>query len=359
MKKTKILAMLLCAALAYTFVACSNSSDGSSDSGGTVSPTLPYTVLPVGTNGSAGESDNTTITYVEFGSWPQTKKTDDSITMSTTTSTVNGWTVYTGSDNKYYVLDNGNYYKVEPIKWRILTDSYDHDGNSETAGKKILLAENILINCAYYDVYDVNRTIGSATISTNNYEHSRVRAFLNGLSYQKKASDDATQEVNTEFNGKGFLQTAFTATEFAAISDTSVVNNAASTNPDGNATLWNSGNNTYASDSDTPISDKIFLLSVQEVTKSDYLFAAYNAHDSSAVTPYGTGNKRIRLTTDYAKDKGACQNTTDGYGGCWWLRSPSADYRYNARYVHDSGRANYSNGVSLADTGVVPALCLK
>ena len=285
MKKTKILAILLYAVLAYSFVACSNSSGGSSDdkkesannpatpaesgAGGGNEFTWPafpsgaLTVLPENTLGSAGLSDNTTITYVTFGLYPQTKKTDD-ITVSASTKTLNSWTVYAGSDNNYYIKDGAGYYKVEPIKWRILNPS------APDREKKILLAENILINCLYYDYYNVNRTVsdGTTPIYPNNYEHSRVRAFLNGLSYQIKESDSVTQEANNEFNGKGFLYTAFTVEERAAIADTSVVNNSESTNPFGNATLWNSGNNTYASD--IPISDKIFLLSEAEVTKSAY-----------------------------------------------------------------------------------------
>lgn len=177
-------------------------------------PDLPsgaYTVLPVNTPGSAGSSNNTTITYVTFGLWPQTKKTDN-ITVSSATRTLNGWTTYAGSDNNYYVKESNNYYKVEPIKWRILTNEYDHDGNSETAGKKLLLADNILTGCIYYDSEDFSgtRTIGSTQIYANNYEHNRIRAFLNGLTYQKKATADAAQIANTEFNGNGFLQKAFT-----------------------------------------------------------------------------------------------------------------------------------------------------
>ena len=56
------------------------------------------------------------------------------------------------------------------------------------------------------------------------------------------------------------------------------------------------------------------MLSEQEATKAAYGFAVYDE--------YGEDNTRIRVTTDYAKATGAYQDSTAGYGGWWWLRSP-------------------------------------
>ncbi|MBQ4496531.1 MAG: hypothetical protein II973_03415, partial [Spirochaetaceae bacterium] len=143
---------------------------------------------------------------------------------------------------------------VEPIKWRVL--------NPNASGNKILLAESILTaNVVYYDYYGVNRTIGNVTVYPNNYEHSKIRAYLNGLSYAVKASDSAEQTTDSTYSGKGFLQTAFTSTAQSLIATTAVDNSAASTNPASNANLWNSGTNDYACDG---TSDKIFLLSEKE-----------------------------------------------------------------------------------------------
>lgn len=366
MKKMKILTLLLCASLAFAYMGCSNSSGGS-DSG---------TSTPSGNGGNSGggqqgggESINSTpytkvgtqtingVEYdiVTFGTFPQSEKTDNTINVDESNSnTVGSFTYYKGSDNEWYAKIEKNsqvsYYKVEPIKWRVLTENYDHDNNSSTPGKKLLLAENILINCKYYD-YNYkyqNRTISSATIYHNNYEHSRIRAYLNGLSYQKKESDTASQVTDKTLVNKGFFQTAFTQAEQAAIVTTTVVNNAASTNPDGSAEEWNNGANQYASN--TPTNDKIFLLSEQEVTKADYGFEAYSAS--------GAGNTRIRMTTAFAKANGAYQSSTAGYGGFWWLRSPfyfGSDY---ARYVDNDGyyRCSY---VDSDGHGIVPALCLN
>ena len=369
MKKMKILTLLLCASLAFAYMGCSNSSGGSDS--GTSTPsgnngngnsgggqqggneTLPQYPTKVGTQ-TIGE---TTYDIVTFGSFPQSLKADDIEVSTTETNTVGSYTYYKGSDNEWYakIVKNAqvSYYKVEPIRWRVLTENYDHDNNKSTPGKKLLLAENVLINCMYYDYYDVNRTIGSVTIYPNNYEHSGIRAYLNGLSYQKKASDSANQESDEAFVNKGFFQTAFTQAEQAAIATTKVNNNARSTNPD--SKLWNNGDNPYASNTKT--ADKIFLLSEQEVTKADYGFADYNAYVGDR---YGTTTStRIRMTTVFAWANGATHHNQAGYGGWWWLRSPKYNESGHALRVYEQGKADSSSNVYLSSYGVVPALCLN
>ncbi len=301
--------------------------------------------------GSAGQANGTSVMYVEFGSWPQTKYTGDTSAMSTDTSIVNGWIVHTGPDNKYYVEDGGNYYKIEPIKWRILTNSFDHDANENTPGKKLLLAENVLTAIEFYDEMDFQkkRKIDSVYKSMNNYEHSRVRAFLNGLSYIKISGTESSFENN------GFLQKAFTAAERDAIAITKVVNDERSTKPDTIPADYDDHNNTFASDIKTE--DKIFILSRQEVSKTDFQFDVYNEYDSTAVT-YGTGNKRIRLATDYAKDKGAAQSDTSGYGATWFLRSPLWSNSSSVGYVEENGNSS-RNEFTSNKCGIVPALCLE
>ena len=81
-----------------------------------------------------------------FGDQPQTVKFDD-VTVSEVKEVLNGWECYKGSDDFYYVrqvvkpwhwrsddykFDNGEvieegeeyYFKLEPIKWRVVTKSY-------------------------------------------------------------------------------------------------------------------------------------------------------------------------------------------------------------------------------------------
>ena len=325
------------------------------------------TVLPSGTDGTCGTSG----TYVYFGDWPKTIKAS-SVTVDETISMTQGaHTYYAGSDGKWYakVLENGYetyykysdgtsvakkstssprylYFRVEPIKWRVLTDDYD--------GKKLLLAEDILTaGVPYYNYKNVNRTINSARVDPNNYEHSAIRAYLNGLSYQVKSSS-ATQTTSTTYLDNGFLQTAFTTSAQALIASTTVDNSEASTNPASNAREWNSGKNCYACSNTT---DKIFLLSEKEATTSSYGFAAYNVYvgDSNGTT----SSSRIKQTTDYAKANYANQNTNSGMDGWWWLRSPRHNNMESARIVYCGGHTDNTYPVNSKYGGVSPALSIS
>ncbi len=313
--------------------------------------------------------------YKKFGDWPQTIK-DKDVTVGKNTMTRGGMDFHVGSDGNYYVeqkenakgsgteykYSNGDqagqggtstkWFKVEPIVWRVLTTSFKAPEGG-TAGNDLLLAEKILTGgVPYYDVYDVDRTVDGATIYPNNYEHSAVRAWLNGLEYQYKKDANTAQTTEKKYLAAGFLQTAFTESAQTLIADTTVDNSAASTNPASNPKQWEEGENPYASN--TPTTDKVFLLSEKEATTESYGFGEYSES--------GTGNTRIRVTTDYAKATGAYQgNPSAGSGGWWWLRSPCYDIEDYARVILNYGYADidYNRRVDDTDGGVVPALSIS
>ena len=309
--------------------------------------TFTVTVFPaevkVLTGYTSPNNTDDSWTYVEFGEWPQTIKAD-SVTVGENEGKQMGmFTYYLGEDSNYYVKHSDKYYKVEPIVWRVLTEDYkDPDGKS--TGNALLLAESILTGgVPYYDVYNVDRT-GVATIRPNNYEHSAVRAWLNGLEYQYKKDADTDQTTEKKYLDVGFLQTAFTESARNLIADTSVDNSAASTFGTGESTQ----ENPYAYGK---TKDKIFLLSQQEATNSEYGFGAYSES--------GKGNTRIRFTTDYAEATGAYQDSTGGYGGRWWLRSPYFFDKFDARFINILGYASINGEVNLTKGGVVPALSIS
>ena len=276
---------------------------------------------------------------VSFGSWPQTVKASDVIIDETQTKNVGMFTYCKGNDGKWYCkakenpYKNGlqysdgsklsyidNWFKVEPIKWRVLTTDYNG------TGKKILLAENVLTRCLYYD-----NEITRLGYYPNNYEHSKIRAFLNGLSY-KKREDDAQSAVSCkDFLDKGFLQTAFTESEQAIIVKTSVDNSSSSTSNDYNGCA-----------SDTPTEDKAFLLSYKEVRNYDF----------------GSGyGGRVRKVTDYAMANRA-YNSSQVEGYTWWLRSPNTD-RISVQIVYKDGGIISGDVDNEICAGVVPALCVE
>lgn len=295
--------------------------------------------------------DGTQYDIVTFGSWPQTIKANNvEVSKQCESKTVGDFTYYKASDRQWYAeikenaktnyetysdgtsvarssVDSYKWFKVEPIKWRVLTTDYNGKG------KKLLLAENILIGKRY-------------DASKSYYQNSEIRKWLNSNANSAAASDHS--------GSGGFLKTAFTDEELATISDTSVDNSARSITPDANAAGWNSGNNQYAID--TPTTDKVFLLSEQEVTTSAYGFDVYNAYKGD-----GTHNEstRIRQATDYAKAGGVSPSKTEGEGGFWWLRSPANDGNDNGACVVGIRGEGVGYGlVSAVDNGVVPALCV-
>ena len=352
MKKfLKIFAMLAIALVTLcSLVACRNSAEESDTE--IVPVDLEklgeYTELTPGTGGTAGDDK----TYVTFGVWPQTIKAD-SVTVDKNTSEskdVGMFTYYKGDDDNWYcdaqenAYGTGNEYKysdgtkvsqkgagsskwfkVEPIKWRVLTT--DFKGADSTAWeKKLLFAESgLYASVPYYDVHDVARNINGKTIYPNNYEHSRIRAWLNGIVYNKSGTN------SDELNNKGFLQTAFTAGERAKIAETVVDNSVTST---GYST------NTYACDN---TNDKVFLLSYSEAFNNTY---------------FADDKTRIRKPTDFALANHAYKDRAAAYGGCFFVRSPYYNDSNEFRIVGNSGASNRST-VYYRFPVVVPALCVN
>ena len=314
------------------------------------------TYLAEGTDGTCG----TEARYCYFGDWPQTVKAD-SVTVNMAKSlTMGSATYYLGDDNNYYAKCTENayttgykysdgtdvaqisagsekYFKVEPIKWRVL--------NPGTSGNKILVAENILTaNIPYYGSTD-NRVQNTTTIYANNYKYSNIRSYLNGTANHFVLDGGSATANDIDWSGKGFLQTAFTTSAQSLIAESSVDNSDTSTS-DASGSIDKAI--AYACEN---TNDKIFLLSEKEVTRTDYGFSAFNES--------GQGNSRIRVATDYAKANHAYQSTTAGYGGWWWLRSPSYGSSGLVRTILNDGNATRNDGVRGRNGGIVPALSIS
>ena len=252
------------------------------------------------------KDDATDWSYVYFGSYPQTEVTGDALTSAITGASydANGdaWVDDTkyrrisenDTNNAYYFGDSEyRYFKWERIKWRVLSN----DGNT------LFVAADQGLDCK--DYHEENTSI--------TWENCTLRSWLNS----------------------SFYQTAFSSAEQGAIVEQNVVND---DNPN-----WGTegGNNT---------NDKVYLLSIGEVTNPAYGFCE---------DYYGTYSVSRRLkASDYAHARGAYINDDNDYAGncLWWLRSPGYRTYYAADVSHygcvDSDRSSVDGGLD----GVVPAL---
>ena len=276
-----------------------------------------------GTENEGGNSDNTdneeeTVPYVRegnyiyFGEYPQSIKAS-SVTI---TSTVDSRGYFLGSDNAYYAkvvaspfdsaykfssnqtVTSGTeyYFKVEPIKWRII---------SENSGRAVLLCESI-IDSSCYDS------------TNNNYKDSDIREWLNETFYSK----------------------AFGALEAALIQTVTVDNSLSTTGHTENANVC----------ADT--SDKVYLLSYKDVTNSAYGFSS-NAGDVNVSRMKKTSDYAIAKGA-YTSD--SSQTAYKG-NGIWMLRTPNDTYTHFIRECDHSGAVT-DGGTNITSTffGVVPAI---
>lgn len=314
---------LLVAFFSLALILCVSACDGESDEMKANSPDFIYERCnDSGTPDENGE-------YLLFGSFPQTLK-DDGVTVGTVADS-RGY--YLGSDGEYYAaikavpydsrytFSNGDiiekdkiyYFKVEPIRWRIL---------SEGEGDALILCDSIIANMAYQPTYseedgEYYTSANGAPHKTysNSYEYSEVRRWL----------------IND------FYDVAFNGLQAEIILPTSLDNSIDSTGYDSNP--YASGN----------LTDKVFLLSYKDITNENYGFFS----DSETCD----AERKIQ-TNDYSRATGAWMDSSSRNfrNGWWMLRSPDATSSHNVREVKPDGTCLDVNYVGDFSEGVVPAL---
>ncbi len=239
--------------------------------------------------------------YLLMGSYFQTVKSAD-VTIDTTLNGSNGWSVgsdgclykdtsaykRTSSANDYYFSDNTQivggetyYFKLEPIRWRLLNGHPNPNGQGWT----VLMSDKALTA----NPYD--------TQNEASYETSYLREFLN----------------------TNFLGLHFNDTMKAIMVDNNVDNSVSSTKemglyaPQGFEEEWE--NNPYVCANTT---DKIYAMSASELTSTSLGFSTrFTAKDA----------RRTVTATDYALAMGSYIKLDGEYkGNCtsWWTRSPLA-----------------------------------
>lgn len=189
-----------------------------------------------------------------------------------------------------YEQDNNTSNGKEAIEWTVL----DKDGMS------LLLISKQALDCQQYNTSYTDVT----------WESCSLRKWMNGT----------------------FLNKAFNAEEQAQIQNTTV---SADKNPEYNT---NPGNAT---------TDKVFLLSINEVEKY------FNSDEARKCAPTAYAKAQGAYTSDIYK-------TASGAATCWWwLRSPGYNQTH-AAYVHTDGSVYYVGNYVSIDIGAVrPALWIN
>ena len=197
-----------------------------------------------------------------------------------------------------------HYYAIEPIVWWVL---------SNEDGRLLLLSEKAL---DAHEYHLTNAPMDEWEDEESTWENSTMRKWLNG--------DEGI------YGDSGFINRAFSEEEQVAIMDTEVLNKVIK------AEGIRGGNDT---------TDKIFLLSVAEVTTNAYGFAQ-DVEDSET---------RRAETTAYAR------NTGTGRVGAlsfWWLRSPGYSIHDAAIVLLNGYVSEYGEAIWAFRNFVRPALIL-
>lgn len=307
-----------------------------------------YKELPEGTNGSGGSNSK----YFLMGIYPQTIKPVNVIIDESKSYQLFNLNCYAADDNCLYAkvpvshlpgfgapesypyfsdgtkIKEGKayYFRVEPIKWRIIDDKMN-----------LAICEDILfpVQFATKCKNRIERE-SEKIIYSNNFEYSNIRSFCNsysgdGLSFENSCTDN--------WEEKGFSRYSFFMKETKDKIKKSRLDNRPLT--------------TVISEKDYPATqsrcniteDKIFILSKNETRKL-------------------LNEELKRKPTDFALANGCFATTLDDHCGKWWLRSAyekpdanSSDIDYvqtistNGDYSYDVSRTQY--------IGFVPAIRLN
>lgn len=212
------------------------------------------------------------------------------------------------ADNVWF----GNYYQLndstkDPVKWRVL---------SNAGGQLFLLADQNL------EVFQYHTEQESVT-----WETSTMRSWLNGYDASKNTGGTG----GIDYTNDNFLDAAFSDREQAAIAVTNVVNEP---------------NTDYETDGGKDTTDRIFLLSLKDLSNRNY---------SQTSTWFSTNTAYVAAGGKL--DEGM---NSAGEADWWWLRSPGF-YTTTASFVdwEDGSPITDGNPVNNQSTAVRPAFNLN
>ncbi len=255
--------------------------------------------------------------YYRFGDYPQSvsSKTDSDVTAA---PVYNDW--YLGSDGKFYAKKGSVYYKVEPLKWMTLCNRQRTHFDPPFYQ---LFSYRAIIGEADINYYDGDtRTLKGKTISADDYKYSNIRAYLNGIENSFVTEGGTAGEYDTDWSGKGFLQTAFTPAAREYIMSTYVKDKV-------------NGNNYFK--------DKIYLSSYEELEK--YIIE-------------GQGDDKEKNKKDYCLGYNRTFNTAYmGWNGGYSLPALLKDR--DGKVFNTKTLKSYKDNPENGRTGFMPSLWIR
>ena len=213
--------------------------------------------------------------YLYFGEYPQSLKEDDVQIVSTYPDS-QGY--FLGDDGERYYLWNTKYFKVEPLKWRVLT---------QENGKAFVVCDVVIDSVYYfnYDKYDILHEMNKSYLIDN-----LTREHLTSKSGELLYANDYNYSNLRSFFNEDFLNKAFSDEKKEIIQQTLVDNSAGqSAYPEQEYTCENQ-------------TDYIFALSYAELTSEEFGFNTdYDALDRNrmwGVTDFAVSGYAYLYTYD-------------------------------------------------------------
>ena len=383
----------------------SGSGSGSGESGGSGSGSGSGGGAGNGSSGGAYVIDGD---HILFGSYPQTKVTDEGLLTALageagtfpdrTEEDYKGWTSYKyyRGANTYNTASNvfdfmfykdvtyqGEKYRgVYMVGYRPrltthtgTTDNTFQDDNGYKFGRddsyllywfkfepiswRILNSENGVALVIADIILDSQAFLNEANyIGVDGKGNSILMNSNEGVPDDTYANNYAYSSIRAWLNDD-FYNTAFTSLQKSLIALTNVDNGITSSCPvNGNAEVqWNNGTRFLCENTE----DYVFLPSEVEITTAAYGFSEF-------MERYANDQNRVRLYSDYAAAQGLWIHSTSytkgvAYGS-YWLRSPrhyaTSDGGYGeACIVNEEGYCASGNYVCYTDQGVVPMLNVR
>lgn len=220
------------------------------------------------------------------------------------------------------------------IKWRVLSTENDSTGGNNP-DSLLLMSDRVLDRVLFYE----------ENTGETSWEGSNIRKWLNSETYE--------QTAGYTYTPGGFLNTAFSQAEQAAIKST--------TKPEGSSLDYTQDDTTISFLSPALTRDKIFLPSAEELDTAAYGFYHYVCWRQDETTSPAI------VYTSYAQEKGVegTGNYLMGGSANYWLRSeykctgsdPESTSTYSGYYDYIY-HCFLATSPDEANIGVAPALNL-